>query len=422
MTPFTFAPMTGVPTDDVVSSVVGARIRLGDTSLDVAASMDAAELAFRLGIDTEAADRLAAAFELSRRRMESPLAPRASAVTPSALFAHLGAQLADLPHEVFMAVVVDARHRLVAVTTVSQGVRTASLVHPREFFRPVLIHNGAAVIAVHNHPSGVPEPSDDDDVVTDRLARAGDLLGLPLIDHLVIAGRRFYSYREHMRSDVLHVPAIGGASLARSPEASYDVGMAPTRFRSRPFTPPDAWCFYTGRGGRGALVLAGDALVKVVLPSAPDALGRALADVAVPRRPVVPSATWKPVIDALETYLRGDAGVDPADVDVLFAVSGLTPFVEKVYDELRAVPRGSTVTYGELARRAGRPGAARAVGGAMARNPFPLFVPCHRVLASGGAIGGFSADGGLDYKRKLLALEGVELPGSHRVEGGRPGC
>ena len=81
-------------------------------------------------------------------------------------------------------------------------------------------------------------------------------------------------------------------------------------------------------------------------------------------------------------------------------------FQREVLDTLRGVPRGETVSYGELAEMVGRPGAARAVGGAMARNPVPFFVPCHRVLAAGGRLGGFGgARKALDIKRWLLAQE-----------------
>lgn len=87
------------------------------------------------------------------------------------------------------------------------------------------------------------------------------------------------------------------------------------------------------------------------------------------------------------------------------------PFHAKVYAALLSVPPGETVTYAELAARAGSKGAVRAVGQAMAKNPIPLVVPCHRVLAAGGAPGGFSAYGGRVTKAKLLALEGVTLSG-----------
>jgi methylated-DNA-[protein]-cysteine S-methyltransferase len=88
-------------------------------------------------------------------------------------------------------------------------------------------------------------------------------------------------------------------------------------------------------------------------------------------------------------------------------LAGIEPFRRTIYDALRAVGWGETVTYGELAKRAGAPGAAQEVGVAMARNPVPLIIPCHRVLAAGGKIGGFSAPGRTETKERMLALEGV---------------
>jgi methylated-DNA-[protein]-cysteine S-methyltransferase len=104
-------------------------------------------------------------------------------------------------------------------------------------------------------------------------------------------------------------------------------------------------------------------------------------------------------IKALEKYFAtGKDAFSPYSLDY----AGMTPFRKKVMQELRKVPAGATVTYGELASIAGSPGAARAVGNVMATNPVPLFVPCHRVVATDG-LGGFS--GGLDLKRALLNLE-----------------
>jgi methylated-DNA-[protein]-cysteine S-methyltransferase len=90
-------------------------------------------------------------------------------------------------------------------------------------------------------------------------------------------------------------------------------------------------------------------------------------------------------------------------------LQGVGDFHRQIYEAARRVGWGETVTYGELARRVGSPGAARAVGQAMGRNPIPLIIPCHRVLASGHKIGGFSAFGGAVTKTRLLALEGVHL-------------
>lgn len=109
-------------------------------------------------------------------------------------------------------------------------------------------------------------------------------------------------------------------------------------------------------------------------------------------------------IRALQMYFRGmpaSLGTLPLDET---RVSG---FNRPIYRALRAVPRGTTTTYGDLARQIGQPGAARAVGMAMGQNPWPVIVPCHRVLAVGGKMGGFSAPGGQATKEKLLALEDV---------------
>lgn len=85
------------------------------------------------------------------------------------------------------------------------------------------------------------------------------------------------------------------------------------------------------------------------------------------------------------------------------------PFERQVYEVARTVPPGETLTYGEVAARLGEPGAAQAVGQALGRNPFPIVVPCHRVLAAGGKMGGFSASGGLTTKRRLLTIEGAPI-------------
>jgi methylated-DNA-[protein]-cysteine S-methyltransferase len=88
-------------------------------------------------------------------------------------------------------------------------------------------------------------------------------------------------------------------------------------------------------------------------------------------------------------------------------MEGISPFELRVYDELMKIGRGAIISYGELAVAAGKPGAARAVGNAMRKNPLPVIVPCHRVVHSDGSIGGFG--GGGDLKRKMLAMEGVDI-------------
>ncbi|HUR49675.1 MAG TPA: MGMT family protein [Acidimicrobiales bacterium] len=108
------------------------------------------------------------------------------------------------------------------------------------------------------------------------------------------------------------------------------------------------------------------------------------------------------VAKALDSYFAGDHGA-LSELDVDFGPRGA--FTVAVLEALREIPAGTTTTYGALAALAGRPSAARAVGQAVGSNPVPVIVPCHRVIASNGSLGGFSA--GLDRKRALLDHEGV---------------
>ena len=99
---------------------------------------------------------------------------------------------------------------------------------------------------------------------------------------------------------------------------------------------------------------------------------------------------------------------EPRDLsDVPLDERGIEPFNRTVYAATRTIPPGTTRTYGEIARAIGKPDGARDVGAALSRNPFPIVVPCHRVVAANGALTGFSAPGGLATKRRMLELEGV---------------
>ena len=148
-----------------------------------------------------------------------------------------------------------------------------------------------------------------------------------------------------------------------------------------------------------------DVIVGLQLPEARVADTRArLRDRFDDASEGAPSPSVQAAIDAIDASLRGEA--DDL-VDVPIALDRVPPFARRVYEVVRTIPAGETLSYGEVAAAVGSPGAARAVGQALGRNPFPLVVPCHRVLAAGGRIGGFTAQGGTSIKAEMLAAEGV---------------
>ena len=115
------------------------------------------------------------------------------------------------------------------------------------------------------------------------------------------------------------------------------------------------------------------------------------------------SPLLRKAMQQLTEYFSGNR----REFDLPLAPEG-TDFQKRCWAELQKIPYGQAISYGEEARRLGRPTACRAVGGANGRNPIPVIIPCHRVIAADGSLGGFS--GGLDIKRKLLALEGIAIP------------
>jgi methylated-DNA-[protein]-cysteine S-methyltransferase len=159
--------------------------------------------------------------------------------------------------------------------------------------------------------------------------------------------------------------------------------------------------------GRCGIAWGARGILGVQLPERHDSATRA----RLFRR--YPNATEAPpppdvqrAIEDIVALLRGekrDLSVIPLDME------GVPPFHRLVYALARTIPPGKTLSYGDLATSLGDPAAARDVGEAMARNPFPLIVPCHRALAAGGKVGGFSAAGGVTTKLRLLSIEGARI-------------
>jgi DNA repair protein RadC len=125
------------------------------------------------------------------------LAERPQFSSPTVAAPMLAQYIGETDREVFVIAMLTIRHRVLGLHTVSIGCLTSSLVHPREVFKPAILAGSAAIIAAHNHPSGDPEPSAEDTALTRRIASAGTILGIELLDHLILGeAGRFVSLRE----------------------------------------------------------------------------------------------------------------------------------------------------------------------------------------------------------------------------------
>jgi DNA repair protein RadC len=176
-----------------------------------------AELAVARGMGPAKAAALVSALELGRRLAGRRRAPGEPVRGPEDVHRHYYWRLRDRRVECFLAILLDSRHRVMRDVEVSTGTLTASLVHPREVFRPALREAAAALVLVHNHPSGDPTPSAEDRAVTRRLAEAGELVGIRVLDHVVVAEQGFYSFRD---ADEMPPGAIGGRSGQRGGKAT----------------------------------------------------------------------------------------------------------------------------------------------------------------------------------------------------------
>ena len=146
------------------------------------------------GVGTAKAARLKAALELGRRLAREERPPRPRIGRPEDVVRLMGDRLRDLEVEEFHLLALSIQRDVLREVLVSRGVLNGSLVHPREVFRPAIAEAAAGIIVVHNHPSGDPTPSPEDRAVTGQLVAAGGLLGIPVLDHVIVAGDRWISF------------------------------------------------------------------------------------------------------------------------------------------------------------------------------------------------------------------------------------
>ena len=192
------------------SELVALIIRTGDASkgknvLEIArallqytgglhrlAGRDIRELCMVQGVGPVKAAQISAAVEIGRR-LEAPPLDRVSFISSSDVAKYFIPRLRDLHKEVFMVLLLDARNGLIRGVTISVGSLTASIVHPREVFKPAILDSAASVIFIHNHPSGDPTPSQDDLKITAQLVDAGQIMDIRVLDHIIIGRSSFTS-------------------------------------------------------------------------------------------------------------------------------------------------------------------------------------------------------------------------------------
>ena len=148
------------------------------------------------GVGAARAAQIVAAVELGRRTLIRTALERPQYLTPQQLACYLLPQYGAASVEQFGIVMLDTKHRLIRVKVVAVGSLDSAVVFPREVFREATTASAAAIVLFHNHPSGDPRPSKDDLLLTYRMLRAGDIMGIDVIDHLILADQRYYSLAE----------------------------------------------------------------------------------------------------------------------------------------------------------------------------------------------------------------------------------
>jgi DNA repair protein RadC len=200
---------TSLSTAELLAILVGSGA-VGQSALDVARGVlsgcdgslrrlsqrPVAALTATVGVGLTRAVVIHAALELGRRLAAESREEGAPLRGPRDVYAVYAPRLEDLPVEEFHVAVLDSQHRLERDVTVTRGILNSSLVHPREVFREAIAEKAAAIVLVHNHPSGDPTPSADDRAVTAQLVAAGRLLDIPVHDHLIVGRGRYLSFAE----------------------------------------------------------------------------------------------------------------------------------------------------------------------------------------------------------------------------------
>lgn len=179
-------------------SLANRMLTLDKEGLSYLADCTPQELSKLNGIGTAKSCQITAAIEIGKRIAKSPRSPRVNVGSPGDVADLFMEEMRYLKKEYFKVLFLNTKNEIMASENMSIGNLSSSIVHPREVFRSAVKKGAAAIIAVHNHPSGNPLPSQNDLDITRRLTEAGELMGIPLLDHLIIGDGAFVSLKEKM--------------------------------------------------------------------------------------------------------------------------------------------------------------------------------------------------------------------------------
>ena len=168
-------------------------------SLNAVGQLSAEELQTVEGVGPAKAAQIKAAIELGKRVAAKPLATRLKVLSSKDIYVHYHPSLRELKKEVFLALLLDGKNRVIREVLISQGSLTVNIVHPREVFNPAIRDSAAAIVVLHNHPSGDPCPSPEDIGLTKRLVATGEILGIKVLDHIVVGDGSYYSFADQQR-------------------------------------------------------------------------------------------------------------------------------------------------------------------------------------------------------------------------------
>jgi len=188
------ALLIGSGTGDATAVDIAKHFLVQHRNLSTVASQSIHELARLKGIGPARAARITAAFEIGRRVESGTDYERQKIRAPEDLVRYYGPRFRDLKQEIFSVVLLDSGQKILRDVQISSGTLNASLVHPREVFKSAIDHVAAGIVLIHNHPSGIAFPSDEDRMITAQIKKAGEIVDIPVLDHIILAKNKFYSF------------------------------------------------------------------------------------------------------------------------------------------------------------------------------------------------------------------------------------